>query len=384
MPKPKAHKRNREHDEDRAGHDEPQRDPEPFILEEAAIANADSGDAAAIVPGSAAAEDDDFEWLEPDGPAEAGEAPGEETATVDAAPGRGSEGAGLDTRDDDREEAGTGAADDGAERSADDIEPGLEPWDETDESADDAFYPPAEDDNLEDGDAPDVSYIGVTAAAAVLPDVPTGGFSDDVAVDKFDSLDRACLGFAVARGQPGDWAVDLGSGMGLQGLRLALSGMNALLVDMRDLGDRVDTLREIVPAPSLHVLRKDLRNLEPSDLPRPLRLAHSQRTLHFLSYEEALRLLAMIAVALEPGGRAYLSAAGLNSAMGRNYAGQDLPVSERYGLLAPAQARSHDIHEPVCLYATDDLRTLGIEAGLSDVRVWPSEQGNVKGIFEKR
>jgi hypothetical protein len=127
-----------------------------------------------------------------------------------------------------------------------------------------------------------------------------------------------------------------------------------------------------------------LRSLEPNDLPRPLRLVYCQRTIHFLSYEEALRLAAMIAVALEPGGRLYVSAAGLSSPMGRNYGGRELPVSERFGLLAPPQANTYDIHEPVCLYATEDLKTLGTEAGLSEVRVWPSEQSNIKGIFEKR
>jgi hypothetical protein len=403
--------------------DEDQGDTEPLILDEMAIAEThpESGrEPDERIEPPEAAVDDDSEWLESDGVTDAGD---DEPAPSDLGSEDWDGAAWAGEEDTGGEESSSGlppggdeaarrmeAADEEEARTAEDedVEDEEEELEEEEPEEEEPEEEEIEEEELEEGDSgtaglaeeedaeaasaqptaleddSGITYIEADDREPEIVDVPVGGFSADVAVERFDALDRACLGFAVARGQPGDWAVDMGCGMGLQGLRFALVGMNALLIDMRDLGDRVDMLRDAVPAPNLHVLRKDLRNLGPTDMPRPLRLVYSQRALHFLSYEEALRLAAMIAVALEPGGRLYLSVAGLASPMGRNYGGEELPVEDRFGLLAPAQAQTFDIHEPVCLYAAEDVRALGLDAGLSDVRIWPSEQGNVKAIFEKR
>jgi hypothetical protein len=212
----------------------------------------------------------------------------------------------------------------------------------------------------------------------VLIQVP-GGLGGEIAIQRFDELDRKCLAFAL--GEQGGGAVDLGSGQALQPVRLALADMETWAFDLQDLGARYDELVKLLPGAKLRFFRKDLRALEASDLPDDLRLVYSQRTLHYLRFQESVQLLRTLVPRLVGGARCFLSVSGLHSELGQGYAASVNDLASRFGYLAPEIKKRHGIEEEVCLYSQDDLERLGTASNLKVERIWLSAFGNVKGIF---
>ena len=84
-------------------------------------------------------------------------------------------------------------------------------------------------------------------------------------------------------------------------------------------------------------------------------------------------------MALRPvrhGCSVFLSLSGLASELGAGYPQSRLAA--RYHRLAPAAARKHHVHQPVCLYGLEDARALALAAELRVVDVRHSAFHNVK------
>lgn len=202
----------------------------------------------------------------------------------------------------------------------------------------------------------------------------------DVASQRLDDLDRAALGYALDREDRG--AVDVGCGLGHQGIRFAMLGLETTLVDIMDVSDRIETISELLfLEDSLAFQQVDARDLEVSDLPEDLVVAFSQRFVHYLRYDEARAVLSTLAEGMDEG-RLFVSASGLETELGEGYPDADVPVRDRYAELAPEMAAKHEIEEPVCLYTTDEMRALLEAAGFDVVEVYTSSFGNVKAVGE--
>jgi hypothetical protein len=211
----------------------------------------------------------------------------------------------------------------------------------------------------------------------------TGTHGADIASQRIDELDIEALRFAVSGELPAPIALDLGCGLGVQGMRFALLDMEAHLYDLLNMSDRILAFKVMFPLVNLHFHEVDLREDMRHSLPARVGLSYSQRFIHFLRYEEVCRLLKSVFHSMVTGGRLFLSASGLNSELGGGYGARDHPLGRRFGPLEPRMGEKHQIHEDVCLYTKGDLRQLTAACGFEKISVWSSPFGNVKGVFVK-
>jgi hypothetical protein len=213
---------------------------------------------------------------------------------------------------------------------------------------------------------------------------PIGTHGVDISSQRMDDLDRKCLQFALEQTSDDLAAVDLGCGLGVQGIRIALTGIETLLIDSLDIENRVTQCSDLLNLQNIQFLKKDVRLLLPQDLPERIQILYSQRFIHYLKFEEAEALIGMMAGRMETGGRVFLSASGIDTELADGYADREKAVHDRYSPLSGTMALKHQIHEPVCLYSEMELKQLFQPHGFKEVLVWSSEFGNIKGIFERQ
>jgi len=103
-----------------------------------------------------------------------------------------------------------------------------------------------------------------------------------------------------------------------------------------------------------------------------------------LPYAEARRVLGrIIRQHLKIGGKFYISAYGLHSDLGEDYADAEKSIQERFCPLAPAHAKSYNLEGSVCLYTERNLVNLLFEAGGSVLRSFTTTHGTVKAVAVK-
>lgn len=214
----------------------------------------------------------------------------------------------------------------------------------------------------------------------------TGFHGVDVSSQRLNNLDKAGLRYALDLDlyEESHSAVDLGCGLGSQGVRFSLLGMDTTLIDIHDISDRVDLLSDLFSLGDLQFTQTDARELQDDDFPNGISLLHSQRFIHYLTFEEARDLCTLLADRMTPSGRVFISASGLYSELGDGYPDRNVALEDRYSKLTPTMAERHDIRDPVCLYAKEDMERLLSESGFQMREFLPSDFGNIKAIAELR
>jgi len=208
-------------------------------------------------------------------------------------------------------------------------------------------------------------------------------YGTDIAAQWVDELDREALRFAVSPDIPKRVAVDFGCGLGVQGIRFAVLGCKSVLYDMADISERIERIKQALDIQNLEFKHIDLRRATQGDFPTAIGIAYSQRFIHHLRFEEASRLLEMLANSLCGRARLFISASGLGSELAAGYADAGNAIEHRFAWLASPMQAKHGIREPVCLYAIEDLERLVLAHGFSAIRTWTTPFGNVKGVFER-
>lgn len=131
---------------------------------------------------------------------------------------------------------------------------------------------------------------------------------------------------------------------------------------------------------SVHFIACDLAAMREPFPGEPFDVAVCRRGLCDLPYGEARRVVRHLLLQLKIGGKLYLSILGLNSELGDEYPGFDVPLEDRFCALAPAMAKRYELNHPVCLYSERNLFTLLLESGASVLRTFTSTHGNVKAV----
>ena len=210
-------------------------------------------------------------------------------------------------------------------------------------------------------------------------------FGHDVSSQRFDDLDKSCIEFAIdclKYKRKKNIAIDLGCGLGIQGLRLGLLGYVTHVYDIAPLPQVIREINLHYPLCKVRSLRTDLRDIKKNQFPQA-DIVYSQRFLHYLRYNDAKMLLHKIFEVMRNDGRLFLSVSGLHSEIGQNHPHREVSIEERYAKLPTELAAHHDIHEAMCPYSEGELVTLCRSVGFSCLSASCSEFGNVKGIFIK-
>jgi hypothetical protein len=164
----------------------------------------------------------------------------------------------------------------------------------------------------------------------------TASHGVDIASQWTDELDLEALRFVVSPKIPKRVALDLGCGLGTQGIRFAVLGCRSVLYDIVDIGERIEQVGQVLGLKALEFRPLDLRQATPEDFPEAAGVAYSQRFVHYLRFDEASRLLQLLASRLCAKARLFLSASGLGSELGAEYAHAAVAVEHRFAPLAGA------------------------------------------------
>ncbi|MGB4467919.1 MAG: class I SAM-dependent methyltransferase [Azovibrio sp.] len=196
-----------------------------------------------------------------------------------------------------------------------------------------------------------------------------------------DELERLILQEIAHRGRANadSEVLDLPCGEGHHAVAMAKLGARVLAADQ---SSRETTVRGRALASAVGD-RVDFAaaGLREGPLPAgPFDLVFCHHGIYRLAYPEARRVVRALLKSLRIGGKLFISAYGLHSALGEGYADAEKAVEERHSCLTPALASAYNITEPVCLYTERNLVTLLFEAGGSVLKTFTTTHGTVKGV----
>lgn len=203
--------------------------------------------------------------------------------------------------------------------------------------------------------------------------IENAGKGADIASQRLDDLDLACLADAQMRSDGNFVLVDAGCGRCGFINQVARHVSTGILVAL-DVEDFAEFAAEGVT-----YVQGDMREgIE--HLGRTIDILYSQRTIHYLTYAEAKAFLTAARNAMNSGSALFLSASGIGTELAEGYPGRDLPVTDRHHLLDTPMAEKHGIRQPVCLYSQQELVDLVTSVGFEVRAAAVSEFGNVKII----
>ncbi len=204
------------------------------------------------------------------------------------------------------------------------------------------------------------------------------GFGVDVAIKRTDDLDKIMLEHLRSKSQPK--VLDLGCGAGGQSLRMVKVGAVVTAVDIYDFSTEFNDYRqqENINEDSLNFICADIVNLPILLKGRKFDDASIQRTLHYLPYQSALTTLQFLRKVVKD--KLFISVTGMDSAVGENYLGRDLPTESRFVKLDTVEADIFQIQAPICLYREGEFVELLEKSGWIIERVWSSAFGNLKAV----
>ena len=213
----------------------------------------------------------------------------------------------------------------------------------------------------------------------------TGLHGPDISSQRIDELDRQALEYVLQHQAKGPKGMDIGCGSGIQGVRFALLNAEMELVDILDIAERIKRIsRDLLLGQKLIYLKRDVKTLKVSEFANKYDFIYTQRFLHYLNYQEASDFISFISAITTPGGKLFISASGIGSELGDDYAGKALEVHNRFFHLSPKIASKHGIYENVCLYSLDELEYLLVSHQYSIQSIWKSPFGNIKAIAIKQ
>jgi cyclopropane fatty-acyl-phospholipid synthase-like methyltransferase len=208
------------------------------------------------------------------------------------------------------------------------------------------------------------------------------GFGGDISSQRIDELDKACLQEVLNRAGQEVVVVDLGAGRGSQSMRLAALGAKVTAIDIYDIGEYAQQVSSLLPQGEFHFIHKDINEVSDEDIPSKISIIYSQRTLHYLRFAEAQRVLSFLRSRMTEGGKLFFSIASVKSELQQGYEEERKTVTERFGYLSPRNQRKHQITKPLCLYSHEEVQTLIRVSGFETLSVKASDFGTFKACAQ--
>jgi hypothetical protein len=112
-------------------------------------------------------------------------------------------------------------------------------------------------------------------------------------------------------------------------------------------------------------------------------LVHCQRMLHYVRYDEAMRMLKQLCRQMSLEGKLCLGISGMSSELSIGYEHGERPIENRFCVLASSMRHKHGIFREVCLYKKEEAVSMVQSVAFEVSKAWCSEFGNVKLIAGK-
>jgi SAM-dependent methyltransferase len=211
----------------------------------------------------------------------------------------------------------------------------------------------------------------------------TGQHGADISSQRIDDLDKENLKYVLDNDNLK--GLDVGCGYGFHSIRLSLLNTEMYLIDLLSISKHFETINNTL---KLHFPIKyqtlDVNKLQSKDIPNDLDFLYSQRFIHYLPFEKALQFLKIVSKNMNPKGKVFISASGINSELSNNYPHKDIGVEKRFCKLSSSMGEKHNILEPVCLYSKEDTNHLLTLSNFKVIKIWESNFGNIKAIAESK
>jgi len=208
-------------------------------------------------------------------------------------------------------------------------------------------------------------WLGQVTRLVGMSEVSHTGFGVDVGATRLDDLDKRLL--VEVESQTGVRVLDLGCGVGGAAAHLRQGGAEIVGVDQHDFAAAWQDVGVFYQA--------DIASL-PTLLPSE-QFTHClcQRTIHYVPYNDALKLLLHLRTVVTH--TLFISFSGATSALAHEYPTLDHPVTNRHALLAPAEQTTFGITAPITLYHAVEAIDLIEQAGWKIIWSRTTDFGNI-------
>jgi len=151
--------------------------------------------------------------------------------------------------------------------------------------------------------------------------------------------------------------LDLGGGNGYISWILTLFHHQVFYYDIKP-NWRIKWLKKIFNFKKLKILKKDLKKINYSDLPKNIDLIYSARTLHYLNYENFEALLKKLESRLKKNGKIFITVTGVESEIGKKYPCAEKKIEERFCFLEKEYQERFEIKEKIFLMNFEEFQEI--------------------------
>ncbi len=199
----------------------------------------------------------------------------------------------------------------------------------------------------------------------------------NVSNQRIDDLDQACLDAVTEHVKSNDHChvVDLGCGSASQSFRLAELGAQVTAIDLS-----IDI--EYKHHNGIYI-EKDFRDITAHDFKSSIDVLYSQRSLHYLRYQEMMNLLRMLYNLMSPSAMIFMSLAGYDTEYGLTYPDRNKKLEDRFTMVSPDMQKKHGIFHPLATYKKSEVFNILTDLGFKNIEVTQSDFGNIKAIATK-
>ncbi len=211
------------------------------------------------------------------------------------------------------------------------------------------------------------------------------GFGKDVATDREDDLDRACLQSIIhlvsrrADATP-TLVLDVGGANGSMSVKMANRSAVVTMIDPISHPLHIANC----PLPNIRHVAKKIQDIDEQDIlclkGNKLDIIYAQKVFHYMPYVEALETLKRLRKKFgSEDCRLFISLSSLDCPLGTfGYAGRGHHLHERYAIPLNDEAAHLGISHPMTLYRREEVELLLKAAGFKNIEVTESEYGTFK------
>jgi hypothetical protein len=205
----------------------------------------------------------------------------------------------------------------------------------------------------------------------------------DIASQRTDDLDKKALEYC--------WSLDVWNIVDLWCWKWAISFKIAELneslkiksFDILDQEKVFEELRLVKWLINISFTQQNLSKVSKNDFPNNIDVIYSQRFIHYLRYETAIKLLSILSGKTKEWWKLFLSSWCIDSELVDWYNELNKNIQNRFWWLSSEMANKHWIHWELCLYSKDEFNELWIKAWFKKNEIWNSSFGTLKWIFQK-